>query len=547
MPQTRSQSSRAAPKSKPRNKKGFIDDSPEDAKETARAMQEVRKMCKKLETPKIKPQDIEDDPDFDTDAIEDPDTEPDPDFDPDLEAEEITAEDLLAAIEEGLREKVGDVKFAEYIDLKSRWEKSQPNFTQILEFDATPEDKVELIEQFLIYLAEPVGQFKLEQKKKLLYLLKPVPAAIRQLKQSCPDVGDDIEQKIVALQTIDANKIVLYQKYQLYHNAVESDEKNSLESWFRLALSLPYEVIKPTPIEKKIKVLADELDRRLYGMQNFKNHILVEINRYLHNPKNTRNIALKGPPGIGKTSVIKILSESIGVPFYAINAGGIDVDSLIGCNFAYRGAHEGEITRALRSFGQSNGFIYFDEYDKIGGDGVDSGSRDSAAVQAELIRITDKTQNFRFKDLYLMGLEQTLANVLFFFSMNATPRNTAMLDRLTVIEMDGYSQKDKIAIAKRHLIPDALAELGLSSADIVIEDAVIHKIAVALEEEKGVRQFQNTIHFIINQIYFLMTNTDVETPLKNIPLEPPIIVNESIYDTLKKSLNLEKKWLSYFI
>lgn len=517
-----------------KNKKdqGFID-SEEDPAETEKAMKEIKSMCKNLNNSFI---DLADP--IVIDESEDPDWED-------------TDTDSLYNLEEELKAHIPPEKFAEYMELKNHLEKSEPNITNLLNLDVSHEEKVNILEQFIIYVSTPIGVERLELKKKIKQLCKPVHSEIKRLRGLCPEVGDDIEDKIINMDTTDQNKIILYQKYQIYNNMIEMDEKNGMESWFRLALNLPYNKVSFTPIENKVKFLSQELDRRLYGMEKFKNHILVEINRYLHNPKNTRNIALKGPPGIGKTSVIKIVSECIGIPFYAINAGGIDIDSLIGCNYAYRGAHEGEITRAMQIFykyGQSNkGFIYFDEYDKIGGTEEDPGSRDSASVQAELIRITDKTQNSRFKDLYLMGLEQNLENVLFFFSMNNNPRNTAMLDRLTVIEMDGYNQKDKTTIAKRHLISEALQELDLSENDIVFDDEVITKIVIQLGDEKGVRGLKQTIQYIVNMIYFKVTNPDVSKIYENLPTSLPVRITEEIYYKLSKYLNLDKKHLSYYI
>jgi len=520
-----------------KNKKDFIDPK-EDPTESAKAMDEIKEMCKKIKQPKIKK--VPEQPEYTSDT--------DPDFDPDEDWEDT---DSLAAIEEEMKARVPPEKFDEYMALKEHLEKSEPNLTNLLDLELDHEEKVNILEQFMIYASTPVGFERLDLKKKIKQLCKPVHPEIKRLKGLCPEVGDDIEDKIIHLETLDQNKIILYQKYQIYNNMAEMDEKNGMESWFRLALNLPYNKLSTTPIENKIKFLSQELDRRLYGMQKFKNHILVEINRYLHNPKNTRNIALKGPPGIGKTSVIKIVSESMGIPFYAINAGGIDIDSLIGCNYAYRGAHEGEITRAMQLFNQyghaNKGFIYFDEYDKIGGTEDEPGSRDSASVQAELIRVTDKTQNSRFKDLYLMGLEQNLENVLFFFSMNYNPRNSAMLDRLTVIEMDGYNQKEKIIIAKRHLIPEAVQELNLQPEDIVFDDGVIIKIAIQLEEEKGVRSFKQVIQYIVNMIYFRVTNPDISEIYGGLPSTLPVRITEDVYYKLHKYLNLDKKYLSYYI
>jgi len=559
MPQTRSQSNNTGSRSKKGKKDGsFIDNSFEDTKETKKALKEVEKICKKLRKPKIS---LTDSVLTNASSVEDyPETEIDPDFEVDLDDLDDSdsleyTEDPLVELEYALLHQVGKEKYEQYLEIKKALTASQPNLLRLIDSDIPIKDKVEIMEQFYIYVAEPVGPLKLEQKKKLLHMLRPIPEAIKKLKENCPDITDEIEQKISDLGTHDQNKILLYRKFQIYQNSTEMDEKNSLESWFNLALNLPYSSINPFPttgIEEKMMNLQATLDKELYGMEKFKVHILAEINRYLHNPKNTRNIALKGPPGIGKTRIVQIVSKAIDIPFYPINVGGIDIDSLIGCNYAYRGAHEGEITRALRSFGsQSNGIIYFDEYEKVGSNGIDSGSRDAAAVQTELLRITDKTQNSRFKDLYLMGLEQDVSNVLFICSMNENPINKPMLDRLTVIEMDGYQQKDKIAIAKRHLIPDALAKLDMTDADIKFDNSVLHHIAVSLEDEKGVRQFENVINFIVNQLYFLMTNPNIKPiPLmENVKIgqERPIVVGEYMYRELKKAINIDKKWLAYII
>lgn len=519
-------------------KKNFVDSNDDNPIETANALSEVKKICKKLQTPKISTEIL--------DNTTDSDYTEDTDYNTDDTLSEVNEDDVLESIEQEMKNVLGEKKYEEYLKIKKALADSNPSITSLIDLDCPIQEKVRILEDFMIYVSEPIGPLKYEQKQKLNRMLKPINPELRKLKDKCPDLSDYIEEKIIEADTIDANKIILYQKYQIYRNTHETDERNSLESWFRLALSLPYNKIIPTPIEGKIKHLAEELDRRLYGLDKFKTHILVEINKFLHNPNNTRNIALMGPPGIGKTSIIKIVSESIGIPFYSINVGGIDIDSLIGCNFVYRGAHEGEITRALRSFKQSNGFIYFDEYEKIGGDDFDMGSRDSAAVQTELLRITDKTQNSRYKDLYLMGLEQNLSNVLFFFSMNSRPRNTALLDRLTVIEMEGYNHKEKMMITRRHLIPEALKQANLTSEDIKFDDTVLNKIMTDYADDKGVRQIESIIIYIVNQIYFLMTNEGVTRFMKDIKITKPMIVTEDVYYEIKKTISTDKKWHSYF-
>jgi ATP-dependent Lon protease len=305
----------------------------------------------------------------------------------------------------------------------------------------------------------------------------------------------------------------------------------------------------------KMKYLFDVknlLDREIYGLENVKEKILFSLNnRIINSDAKGLNFALSGPPGVAKTSIINVLSKSINLPFFQINAAGMkDSSFLLGYNFTYEGSAPGAIMQALASMKCKNGIIYFDEFDKI------SPTDHGMEISRALLHITDFTQNHKFHDRYISEqIDIDLSSIWFIYSMNdKNCINPTLRDRISIIEIDGYTTDDKRQIMHKYLLPAALVNIKLDKDAIKIEDTAIDylidiagDISILKNGKSGIRQLKYLLDDILMKINFLRTtyntsDTDKEKYKLNLSFSiqdfklPLLITKQIIID-----LNIYKK------
>ncbi|MFA5133793.1 MAG: endopeptidase La [Patescibacteria group bacterium] len=232
------------------------------------------------------------------------------------------------------------------------------------------------------------------------------------------------------------------------------------------------------------------LDEDHYGLEKVKKRIIEYLAvRKLNPNKKGAIICLDGPPGTGKTSIAKSIARALGRKFFRISLGGIDDEAKVrGHRRTYIGAFPGCIIKAMISVGVKNPVIDLDEVDKIKASlrGDPSGA---------LLEVLDPEQNNSFSDHYFgPGVEVDLSQVIFICTSNYKENILPTLrDRMEFIDFPGYTRREKLEIAKRHLLPEQLEENGLSSCDIRVNDKTLEDIIVFYTQESGVRTLKRTI------------------------------------------------------
>ena len=239
-----------------------------------------------------------------------------------------------------------------------------------------------------------------------------------------------------------------------------------------------------TDIAYAKQVLEDEH----YGLEAVKERILEFLAvRSLTKKGESPNLCLVGPPGTGKTSIARSLSEALKKPYTRISLGGVrDEAEIRGHRKTYVGAMPGRIANALKMSGVKNPLILLDEIDKVSNDY--KGDTFSA-----LLEVLDSEQNVKFRDHYL-EVPIDLSEVLFVTTANSLqtiPR--PLLDRMEVIEISSYTENEKMHIATQHLLPKQLQKHGLTPEQLKISKGAIWKIARNYTKEAGVRQLERKI------------------------------------------------------
>lgn len=316
----------------------------------------------------------------------------------------------------------------------------------------------------------------------------------------------NIKQQIINLNASHENKVAIMKRFKEIRPGSGSEENNKLKKWVMSAINLPHNNIKKIKgVKNFIKNVAIKLDKELYGMKRVKEQILIFLNNRLTNPDMKGCcLGLKGPPGVGKTTIARILAKVMDWPFEQISFGGVsNADFLKGHDFTYLGSRPGEIVRCLTRMGYKNGILFFDEFEKVS---------DNKQILASLLHITDFQQNHEFVDNYLADLKIDLSNLWFIYSMNTLPIDSALRDRLFIIELEGYNQEEKINIISRFSIPKILTNMGLKMKNIIIEEDVCKYLINTFDEGcKGIRNIENVLTELISKINFLVKNKNLKT------------------------------------
>jgi ATP-dependent Lon protease len=260
------------------------------------------------------------------------------------------------------------------------------------------------------------------------------------------------------------------------------------------------------------------------------------IGQWISNPQSIGNaIAIKGPMGTGKTTLVKEgVSKILNRPFAFIALGGAtDSSFLEGHSYTYEGSIWGKIVDILIQSKCMNPVIYFDELDKI------SDTPRGEEIIGILTHLTDGTQNDQFHDKYFSGIDFDLSRALFIFSYNDESKvNSILKDRMYHIETKGYDNHEKKIIANKYLLPKIRDNVFFNEGDIIIEDDVLEYMNNTLtKKEKGVRNLKRCleiIHTKVNLYRLLKPDTELFNNEKSVDIEFPFKVTKEHVDKFIK-------------
>lgn len=308
------------------------------------------------------------------------------------------------------------------------------------------------------------------------------------------DEIDELKNRTNLLKCNDKIKERLLKEIDRYENTPSiSPEANVTRDYIECLLNLPWGIY--TEDNKNLLDVKNKINESHYGLEEVKSRIIeyLAVKQISKNQKGTV-ICLVGPPGVGKTSLVASIAKAINRKFVKVSVNGIkDEAEILGHRKTYVGALPGRIMSSIKKSGSSNPLILIDEIDKMGTD-----SRFDATNT--LLNILDNEQNKYFSDNYIEE-EFDLSNVMFILTANYLENISEPLkDRLEIIELTGYTEFEKLDIAKRHLLPNIINECNLDSNFIEIDDEIIMKIIRNYTKESGVRELNRQLEKIIRKI-----------------------------------------------
>jgi ATP-dependent Lon protease len=345
------------------------------------------------------------------------------------------------------------------------------------------------------------------ERQQREFLLRQQLAAIRkelaELDGKPASEEEDYRARVEAANLPEqVHKAAMTEVDKLERTAEASPEVGWIRTWLDTVLGMPWN--SRTEDSYDIASAREVLDADHYGLEEVKDRIIEYLavrrrraDRGLGVVGGRRSgavLALVGPPGVGKTSLGESVARAMGRKFVRVALGGVrDEAEIRGHRRTYVGALPGRIVRAISEAGTMNPVVLLDEVDKLGADF-------RGDPTAALLEVLDPAQNHTFRDHYL-EVELDLSDVMFLATANVLESIPApLLDRMELVTLDGYTEDEKVAIARDHLLPRQLNRAGLSAEDVRIDDAVLHRLAGEYTREAGVRQLERAIARILRKV-----------------------------------------------
>src|SRR6266404_1028854 len=273
----------------------------------------------------------------------------------------------------------------------------------------------------------------------------------------------------------------------------DAAETATLRNYLDWMVGLPWS--KSTKDNLDLKKAQKILDEDHYGLEKIKDRIIEHLAvRKLKKDTKGPIICFVGPPGVGKTSLGKSIARALGRKFVRLSLGGVhDEAEIRGHRRTYVGALPGRIIQSIHQAGTNNPVFMMDEVDKIGADF--RGDPSSA-----LLEVLDPEQNFAFRDNYL-GVPFDLSNVMFVTTANMLDTvHAALRDRMEVIRLAGYTEEEKVEIARRHIIPKQMDAHGITPRHLTISRSALRGIILQYTHEAGLRQFEREIAGVCRKV-----------------------------------------------
>ena len=335
------------------------------------------------------------------------------------------------------------------------------------------------------------------EKTQKEFLLRQQLAAIRkELGEGEPDGSDDYRARVEAADLPEkVREAALREVGKLERSSEQSPEGGWIRTWLDTVLDLPWNVT--TEDSTDLVAAREILDADHHGLDDVKDRIVEYLAVRARRAQRGMAVVggrgsgavmvLAGPPGVGKTSLGESVARALGRKFVRVALGGVrDEAEIRGHRRTYVGALPGRVVRAIGEAGSMNPVVLLDEIDKVGSDYRGDPS-------AALLEVLDPAQNHTFRDHYL-DLDLDLSDVVFLATANVIENiPSALLDRMELVQIDGYTEDDKVAIARDFLLPRQRERAALTTDEVTVTDAALRKIAADYTREPGVRQFERLL------------------------------------------------------
>jgi ATP-dependent Lon protease len=360
------------------------------------------------------------------------------------------------------------------------------------------------------------GMEKTQREFLLRRQLEAIKKELGQLGDGDESDPDDYRSKIAERNLPENVRTAVVREIdKLERTSDQSPETGWIRTWLDTVLELPWGIESDDRLD--VGEAARILDADHDGLEDVKERILehlavkkLQAERGLV-PVDGRGsgaiLALVGPPGVGKTSLGQSIATALGRKFVRVSLGGVrDEAEIRGHRRTYVGAQPGRLVRALREAGTMNPVIVLDEVDKLGADF--RGDPSSA-----LLEVLDPAQNHTFRDHYL-EVDLDLSRVMFVATANVIDTIPGpLLDRMEVIRLDGYTESEKVSIARHHLVGRQLERAALRDDEVVISDDALRTIAADYTREAGVRSLEREIGRLLRKLATKLASGEREAPI----------------------------------
>lgn len=368
-----------------------------------------------------------------------------------------------------------------------------------------PLERLKLVDQLLVKelaiievearIHQTVQQ-EIDRGQKEYYLREQIKAIQRELSEHDPGLHENLELRervLAAGMSVEAQERALRELDRLEGMPSMAPEYTVVRTYLDWLLALPWKQMASEQFD--LAAATAILDANHFGLKKIKERLIEFIAvRKIAPTSRTPILCFVGPPGVGKTSLGRSIAQALGRKFVRISLGGVrDEAEIRGHRRTYVGALPGRILQTMRHAGAINPVFVLDEVDKLASDY--RGDPSSA-----LLEVLDPEQNFAFSDHYL-EVPYDLSKVIFVCTANTLhPIPSALQDRMEVIELAGYTEEEKVHIARQFLIPKQTTDHGLSATKIEVRDDAVRRVIADYTHEAGVRNLEREISSVMRKV-----------------------------------------------